>query len=520
MKLAIVVPPVSPTMMDTNEYLGAGLIHAVLSEKGYNVDLYDFCNNYEPIDSCVEKLKKYDWIGITAPFVKELVVAIDLAQRLKSQGYSGHITIGGSAATLNAEKVLKNFKEIDSIAIGEATNSIVEFMSNLNDNEKLLRTASFYFNSSDKIIKNEPTGEIVDLDKEPFIEPRLDGPIATIVTSRGCPFNCSYCTIHGFTKLAKQPRWKAKSPERVVYEIERYNKEYGKKYFLFADDNFFGSCPKGEKRALEIADLLMQKNLDIYFSIEARVTDIKMPIIRALKGAGLYNVRLGVETGVQRMLDTWNKRTTVEQNLKAIKMLTDMGIKTHVNFILFDPWTTLEEMYENLRFIKEEKIYTLTDTSHLLYSNHLGIIGGTKLAERIDELEVIPWNFPKMTSHQYKILEKLDAIYDYKMKDPRMEKFRHIHYKWIEILNKKRNYMQKELRANYEKQNPYVVRLEKWLENVRELELNIFEYVLYNVTKLTEKQIMQEIEKHMEEFDKTTLGMNFKKFKELKEVYR
>lgn len=520
MKLVVIVPPVAYNPQDWGDYLGGRLIYTILRDKGYSVDFIDYHMNYKDIKNASKELieKEYDWIGITAPFAMEMASAIELANTLKENGYKGHITVGGAAATMIVEDILTYCKNIDSISIGEGSKSVLTFINKLTTNNKQITdTGGFYFNTKQGIIKNPPAKDVIHLDEEPFIEPYRDNHIMNIYTSRGCPHQCSFCSVHEFQKISNQPLWKSKSPEKVVNEIEKYYKEYSIEYFIFVDDNFFGSCKMGKERAKKIARLLLEKNMNINFSIEFRVDDIDKRLLNLLKRAGLWHVRLGVESGVQNMLDRFNKHTSVEQNIQAMNTLLELGVEINVNYILFDPWTTIEELNENLRFLKNTKAYSISQSPLSIYSNHLGIIGGTKVAQRLNELEVIDWSLPQVSDYHRKIIRDLGLVSDYKMVNNQMNKFRKIHIHWVDLLDEKGTslmeiYNYKLDKLYNDKYDRYTNNIRKWFMNICELATEIFEFEVKNIEAKDENELVIWIKNRLTKYDTNVFGMPFEQF--------
>jgi radical SAM superfamily enzyme YgiQ (UPF0313 family) len=516
MKLAVCVPPPNTHRRnEPHEYLGAALIYTILSGAGYDTQFLDFYNSPKPLNECVETIiaANYDWVGFSAPFLLEVVSAIEVAVHLRAKGFTGHITFGGVAATMNAEIVLEKYKEVDSIAIGESSDLILPFIRSLSSVDQLKNTPGFYFNTPNGIIKNPPPKRKIDLDNEPFIIPTLNQTLQNINSSRGCPFSCSFCCCDAYRKLASVQPWRAKSAERVVSEMERYHREYHKTYFIFVDDNFFGSCSRGRERAMEMADLIQEKELDISFGIECRVTDVNKRVMLALKGAGLQNVRLGVESGVQRMLNDWEKHTTAAQNAEAIKILSDIGVTVQVNYILIDPWTTHEELKQNLAFLKESKAYRLTSSPSLLYTNTLGILRGTKLASKTGGLELASLDKLYLTAGQYQILRQISGEYLYKPVDPLIEKFKGIHYHWVEIANKKEGHLRLSLRDAREDEE-CTRKVTRWLELYHELLINLFEYEVNHLPDLTPQEMTDYITNATNQYDLEVLGSTYEEFME------
>lgn len=165
--------------------------------------------------------------------------------------------------------------------------------------------------------------------------------------------------------------------QRTGALIELLYKKYNARYLLFGDDNFIGSTPAGVLRAEEICNLLLERKIRIKFGIEARVSDIDPERIKHLKMAGLVSVMLGVENADQKTLDRWNKKICPQDSVRAIKILDALGIDCHVNYILYDAFTTLEDLMTSYCFFKDTGIFRYDDPIYL-FENRLGVFPGTQ----------------------------------------------------------------------------------------------------------------------------------------------
>ncbi len=224
-------------------------------------------------------------------------------------------------------------------------------------------------------IKKFPSPQVApDLDSLPFpfrTQAMLRLPEVNLLGSRGCYGRCSFCHLSSFWGS-----WRGRSPENIVAEIDLITGESGARDFYFTDPNFFGPGASGQQRALRLACLLGPRK--IRFGMEARVNDIKEDTIRALAGAGLRQILLGLESGRDESLKRMGKMTTVRQGEEALRILRRHGIEPNVGFIMFEPCSTLEDVRENFEFLKRNKLLeNLAVTANVL--NHPQILlKGTK----------------------------------------------------------------------------------------------------------------------------------------------
>ncbi|AET68052.1 Fe-S oxidoreductase [Desulfosporosinus orientis DSM 765] len=192
--------------------------------------------------------------------------------------------------------------------------------------------------------------------------------------SRGCYGRCTFCYINPY--YGEGSCWRAKSPERVMQEIDRIIAQYGPLKFYFTDPNFFGPGKAGQERAMKLAGLLKERK--IRFGIEARVNDIHEDSIAALVEAGLEDLLIGLESGRDDSLRRLNKMTTVEQNESALRILRSHGIEPNVGFIMFEPDSTLVDIRTNFEFLKRNSLLkNIFITANVLYHPQI-ILQGTK----------------------------------------------------------------------------------------------------------------------------------------------
>jgi anaerobic magnesium-protoporphyrin IX monomethyl ester cyclase len=175
-----------------------------------------------------------------------------------------------------------------------------------------------------------------------------------IAGSRGCPYRCSFCDIKTFYKNGQGLSWRCRSPGNVVAELRQLCAEFGTSpTYCFVDDQFLGPGNRGRAHAHEFVDRLMESNLGVSFEITCRADSIDQDIFDRLKRAGLTGVYLGLDSGSQAALDRFQKDISVERNLHAIRTLRELDLAVDFGFIMFDPWTTTNDLEANLAFLRE-----------------------------------------------------------------------------------------------------------------------------------------------------------------------
>lgn len=212
-----------------------------------------------------------------------------------------------------------------------------------------------------------------DLDSLPFpfrTPEMLAMREVNIAGSRGCYGSCTFCTINPF--YGGRSLWRPRSPRSVIAEMEALLEAHPEKdRFYFVDPNFFGPAPRGRARALELAHLIGER-FQVRFGLEGRVNDIDEEIVEALVAVGFDEILIGLESGSDETLARLGKRTTVEQNRRALRILRAYGVEPNVGFIMFEPHSTLDDVRVNLEFLKEERLLDrLAVTANVLYHQQI-----------------------------------------------------------------------------------------------------------------------------------------------------
>jgi len=381
--ILLVDPPCTSRLWEPHsEHLGIGYLAAELRNAGYKVEIMDAgLLRWSLKKTCREILKrnpKILGISVVQPAVKNTLY---IGKFLRKNGLKSHICLGGHFPTLKTRELLEKATFVDSIVYGEGDITFPELVKTIFEKGNFENLKGVAWKTEGKIKINPPQPLVENLDDLPF--PARDtlpvvlrwGRNAMMITSKGCYGNCIFCGPRAFYHRSPGKKWRGRSAENVAEELEFLYKNWKTEVVDFLDDNFFGPGEKGKERAEEIARLIIKKKLPVKFSIECRVDNVEKKLFSFLKKAGLYEVRLGVESGVQKILDRYGKGVTVEDNRRAIKILQECDIDCRIGFIPADPWMSFEEFLENGQFLREIGSPTAFNITRL------SVVAGTPLED-------------------------------------------------------------------------------------------------------------------------------------------
>lgn len=407
-QVLLINPPYPALEKPFQEHLALGYLASSLRQKGVVTKIIDANLQGLNIRQTIKKALELNpfLTGITVTYQDSFKYAARLASELKQSGYKGKIILGGIFPTLASKEILTDFPQIDLIVRGEGEETLFETWQAAKEGKELKGVAGIAFREGKKVVVNPPRPLIENLDLLP--DPSRDtlslvlkqGGCISVSSSRGCFGSCSFCSIYSFYRIQPGKNYRYRSAERVLSEIERLVKETGEQKVMFVDAEFVGPGDKGKERALALAEGILRQNLKIRFRIEARADNVDEEVFKALKGAGLAYVFLGVESGIQKVLDRFHKKTTVEESLKAIQVLKKLGIPTGIGFIMFDPYTTLSEVIENAEFLEKTGIPYSQLAITVSPAAKLIVFTGTEAQKKLAREGVLKGNY---LSYHYKI---------------------------------------------------------------------------------------------------------------------
>ena len=392
MRILLLHPPVDYylPLCFRSESLGLGYLASVLRRDGHEVEIFDaILRQLTPKQTVREVLaKEFDCLGITASHAHKKVFSY-IVHAVRKSRKDVIIAAGGYFPTLCASKLLPACPELDFIVLGEGEKVASDVFGRIARNENWHSAPGIAYLDGKNIVMNPAPPLVEDLDSLPFPArdelPNARTPGAPgVIASRGCFRRCSFCCVWNFYAVSGHHPARFRSPKNVVDEIESLVSSMGTKHFRFSDDDFIGPGDKSRERVIQLIDELRVRKLDITFSMECRADEVDAEILKLLKDAGLSELFLGIESSVQRQLDTYNTHITVEQNRRAIDIVRDSGVKFRAGFIMFDPYMTVDELAQNLQFLSETKLAEETiNIFKLPFLTKLNLYHGVPLVEQV-----------------------------------------------------------------------------------------------------------------------------------------
>jgi len=344
-----------------------------------------------------------------------------IAERVKAENPNITIVFGNYHATFNAERILKKYPFVDVVARGEGEYISLELAKCLEKNGNLTEVEGITFRNKGKIVSTPDRPLIKNVDSLPFPDRNLTGAqytstifgikvntkkFTTLVSSRGCPFRCSFCGIRKFAR----GMWRPRSVESVIEELELLQSE-GYEQFLFADDNFTLNA----KRVSKLCRRIREEGMNIEWFCDSRVDHVSYDMFREMVRAGCRCLFFGIESANQRILDYYKKGITPEQSEGAVRKARKAGIDIIVgSFIVGAPDETRREIANTLQFANKLDI-DVPDVNIL--GAHTGIDIWNDLVARglIDEEK--SWEtgvcVPKDLSTPVPYEEVRSLVYDY-----------------------------------------------------------------------------------------------------------
>jgi radical SAM superfamily enzyme YgiQ (UPF0313 family) len=280
---------------------------------------------------------------------------------LRDAGVTAHFTIGGHYASFEPAEILSQIPGLDSVVRFDGEMTLVKLLHCLHAGSDWRTLPGIAFRSVDDEIRVAPLARVVeDLDTLPRPDRAsidYEGhpmPTASILGSRGCPWDCSFCSIRPFYEEQGGPLRRLRAPREIVDEMIDLHRNRGVPIFLFQDDDFLAGGKNAKNWAAEIADLVAQAGFagEIAFKISCRSDEVHEDIMERLIAGGLTHVYMGVESGDEEGLLNMSKRLKPEAHLRAGRILKQFGLSFDFGFMLVDPYSTFRSIRQNIDFLE------------------------------------------------------------------------------------------------------------------------------------------------------------------------
>ncbi len=362
--------------------LGVASLMAVLKRAGHRVFFSDqYLKPTGILDGEFLMRHRIDVVGIYANTIcfQSTLAMLEKLQRKRERGlWSGRIMVGGPHTAVGHQDIPDY---VDHIVIGEGEVTVPKLVEG---------------GAKERVVVGETVAELDALPRPAWEELvhlpyswahhwHSSRPVYNLNTSRGCPFDCTFCSVRAIWGKA----YRAMSAERVVDDIEHMIRYYGAKAIYFREDHFTLS----KKRTVEFCELLLSRGIDIDWFCETRVDQLDdYSYQKLMADAGCKVFYIGVESGSPRMLERYRKGETPEQFIKAFDIARQVGIKTYASMIVGFPEETSKDealtrqLLERIRpdftgfnvflgypgselyqYIRDNGLYEHEDENHILY---------------------------------------------------------------------------------------------------------------------------------------------------------
>ncbi len=348
--------------------LGIAYMAGVLQENNIDVEILDASAEDMDFKDVEKELlkRKPDLVALTA-LTPTIGRALETAQVVKETLPDSIVVMGGYHPTFNFIETLED-ENVDIVIRGEGEYIMLNLVQALENQSSLHDVKGIVFEdkNSKEIVVNPEAPLIQDLDELPFPALNLlpmkkyrlldmDTHMTTMITTRGCPMQCSFCSsaaMHG-------KKIRERSVENIVDEIEYLKTNYDNDTNSFMDDTF----TLKKRKVMAICDEILKRNIEIMWGCTSRVDTLDEKLLKKMKEAGCITIFIGVESADQQQLDNMCKNTTIAKIENAFKIAHKLKIRTIASVALGMPGDTKEIMNKTVKFVHKLKpnyaIYSL-----------------------------------------------------------------------------------------------------------------------------------------------------------------
>ncbi|MFC1646001.1 B12-binding domain-containing radical SAM protein [Candidatus Omnitrophota bacterium] len=363
--------------------LGLSYVAASLINNGHKVIIVD-CDavkdSWESINKAITEINP-DIVGFyvmtwTFRQVKGLL------SRIKSVK-ENIISVTGGPNVSSFPKETLDFSDFDFGIQGEGEDAILELINCIETKGDFSRIDGLIWRKEGQIIENQLRKYKDNLDDISFPSWQslpiysysdvftYNKHFATMIATRGCPFNCTFCD----RKNRMGKAWRSRSPENIVKEIMLLKDNYGIKEFMFFDDNFI----LDKKWVYRLCDEIKSKDLDINWECRARVDMVDGELLKSMRKSGCYRIRYGMESADNEILKVLKKDITVEQIKESVKLTKQAGIEIFAYFMMGAPQETEATLRKTIDLALE------IDADFTLFSKVILIVGSEIFEWAVDK---------------------------------------------------------------------------------------------------------------------------------------
>ena len=377
--------------------LGLAVIAAILEQAGYVVRVLDCpTEGYGFSDlEAILRTSSPPVIGITSTTFTRFD-AIQSAQVVRKTLPEATIVLGGVHASFTAHDTLDHISAIDVVCRGEGEETVLDIMQAVLKGGEFTQIQGVSYRKDDRVFHNPDRPFIQDLDSLPVLAyhllpmdkygqkmPFLDVPAALVMTSRGCPGTCAFCS----TRAMWGSRIRSRSATAILDEIEFLFEEYGAQGVWLFDDTFTFKRAHVEAFVQEIH----RRHLKFPWYCEVRVDTVDYDVLKLMRDAGCYYISFGIETATPRLLKKIAKGITIEQVERVINWANQLGIYVKAFFMLGLPEETYSEALSTIKYMTE--LRESGRVANPVLTHGLYILPGTPVERYAKKHGLVPVDF-------------------------------------------------------------------------------------------------------------------------------
>ncbi|MFA6434767.1 MAG: radical SAM protein [Elusimicrobiales bacterium] len=366
-KIMLISPPYVDLYGELNKAagryfpLGLGYIASYARQYGrHEVSMYEPEAQNLTYEDLAKKIGETnpDVIGLTCS-TPNFQRAVEIA-RIARKHSGAKIVIGGVHASALPGYILDNYSDvIDSVVVGEGEITLLRLVEAYQTRGDLSEVLGIAYKSGNRTVLNPVRPFIEDLDAIPFpardlipqslFEPNLHNAryrdCFTILTSRGCPFNCSFCA----SRIVSGRRYRMHSAEYVLEEMRMLKKRYNARQLVITDDTFTVNHERLEK----ICRGMIAGRLNLKWFCFSQTSTVNREILELMKRAGCYNIGFGLESANERSLKEIGKPLNLEKALRSVHDAKKAGMKTQAFYVFGIPGETAADIEGTIEFAKK-----------------------------------------------------------------------------------------------------------------------------------------------------------------------
>jgi len=333
--------------------IGVGILAGFLRKHGFltrilDTDLIDI--DLSTIEAELNQCKKPRIVGVSV-MTANVANGYKIASLVKSVDKEVVVIFGGIHATVMPDEVLQN-ENVDFVVKGEAEHTLLELIRQIKggkiEKDKL---GNIGFRENGQIVYTKASTKMLEINDVPmFPYDMFDSSkynLGFILTSRGCPFDCIFCSQRVITRRV----YRYTDSERVMEELDYIINTLKQPNVTFFDDYFTGD----KKRVLELCSMIQERGFHkkASFGVQTRGDSIDKELMIAMRAANFDSLMFGIETAVDHLMELINKKETVQENIDAVKLAKEMGFTVEATFIYCFPTETFDDRFKALSLALE-----------------------------------------------------------------------------------------------------------------------------------------------------------------------